>query len=271
MTHPLEGVRLKCERARHNLTTLETEFDAFERVAYTFRHDVEREGREHVYRVKSLKETLPEWGPIIGNCLYDAASALDHLAFQLAILHTGRLSSDLARDTHFPIYGTRREFRDSLPRSRGIGPDQVATLERLQPYHGINGADHHWLMILKRLSNFDKHRTLHTTGYRFGGAAYWVPDTLIDDSYPMGRLQPGAELARFVFDPPDPDMDGGPSFTVHVAFKDTPLADGVEVWAMLNTICTQVEEAVEKFRPLFSQFARRRLSTAGDPGFEPVG
>jgi hypothetical protein len=252
MAHPLDGVRLKCERARHHLGTLQGEFDTFTRDAYLFRRDVEREGREHVYRVESLKETLPEWGPIIGDCLQTAASALDHLAFQLAILHTGTLTSDLARDTHFPIYGTSRDFRDNLPKLRAIGPDQVAPLEQLQPYHAINGADYHWLMILKRLSNVDKHRTLHTTGHRFGGAAHYQPESLVTEEFPTGRLEVGAILARFIFDPPDPEMNVDPSFVIHVAFKDTPLADGVDTWAMLNTICTQIEEIVEKFRPLFS-------------------
>jgi hypothetical protein len=191
-------------------------------------------------------------GPIIGDCLHDAASALDHLAFQLAILHTGRLTSDLARDTHFPIYGTPREFSDNLPRLRAIGPDQVARLEQLQPYHGIYGADYHWLMILKRLSNFDKHRMLHTTGHRLGGAAHYQPDNLINEEFPTGRLEVGAVLARFVFDPPDPEIDVNPSFIVHIAFKDTPLADGVDTWMMLNTICTGVETTVHEFRPLFS-------------------
>jgi hypothetical protein len=43
-----------------------------------------------------------------------------------------------------------------------------------------------------------------------------------------------------------------PSFIVHIAFKDTPLADGVDTWMMLNTICTRVETTVDEFRPLFS-------------------
>ena len=49
-------------------------------------------------------------------------------------------------------------------------------------------------------------------------------------------------------------MDVEPSFTVRIAFRDTPLADGVGVWAMLNRICTRVEMIVDQFRPLFSEF-----------------
>ena len=108
MAHPLDGVGLNCDRARDHLDALEREFDAFERDAYRIRHDVERFGREHVYRVKALRKTRPQWGPVIGDCLHNAASALDHLAYQLAILHTGPLPPDLARDTHFPIYESPR-------------------------------------------------------------------------------------------------------------------------------------------------------------------
>ena len=255
MAHPLDGVGLKCDRARDHLDTLEREFDAFERDAYRVRHDVERVGREHVYRVKALRKTCPEWGPVIGDCLHNAASALDHLAYQLAILHTGTLPPDVARDTHFPIYGTPPEFWDNLQKLRGIGPDQVAPLERLQPYYGRYGADYDSLMILKRLSNFGRRRTLHTTGYQFGGASHYSPDSLIETAFPEGRLELGAELARFTFDPPDPEMDVEPSFVVRIAFRDTPLADGVGAWAMLNAICTRVELIVDQFRRSFSEFA----------------
>jgi hypothetical protein len=251
MAHALDGVRLKCQRAQHHLNTLQAEFDAFGRDAYSFRHCVERGGREHVYRVNRLRHTRPEWGPIIGDCLHNAASALDQLAYQLAILHTGKLPSRLARDIHFPIYPSSREFWVNLQKLQGIGPELMAPIERLQPYHGINGPDYHWLMILKRLSNSDKHRTLHTTGYRFGGTAHYRPDSLIDTTFPTGPLKLGAELARFVFDPPDPEMNVDPSFTVHIAFKDTPLADGIDTWAMLNMICIRVEAVVDEFRPLF--------------------
>jgi hypothetical protein len=151
---------------------------------------------------------LCEWGPIIGDCVHNAASALDQLAYQLATL-------------------------------------------RLQPYHGMDGPADHWLMILKRLSNSDKHRMLRTVGYRFGGTAHYRPDSLIDAIFPTGPLKLGAELARFVFDPPDPEMNVDPSFIVHIAFKDTPMADGIDTWAMLNTICIRLEAVVDEFRPLF--------------------
>jgi hypothetical protein len=251
MAHPLDGVQLKCERAHHHLKTLKAEFDAFTRDAYSIRHEVKDGGREHVYRVVRLKKTRPEWGPIIGDCLGNAASALDHLAYQLAILHTGTLTPALARDTRFPIYGSPRDFWNNLPRLRAIGPDQVVPLERLQPYHGMRAPDDHWLMILKRLSDFDKHRTLHTTSYRFGGMVHHEPDSLIDAVFPTGQLKLGADLARFVFNPPDSEIDVDPRFTVDITFKDTPLADGVEVEAMLNTICACVDDVVDEFRSQF--------------------
>jgi hypothetical protein len=205
----------------------------------------------HVYRVNRVRHTRPEWGPIIGDCLHNAASALDQLAYQLAILHSGKLSSGLARDTHFPIYGSSREFWANLRKLQGIGPDLMAPIERLQPYHGVEGPNQHWLMILKRLSNLDKHRMLHTTGYRFGGTAHYEPESLIDVTFPTGPLKLGAELARFVFDPPNPEMKVDPSFTVRIAFKDTPVAERIDIRTMLTMICTRVEAIVEEFRPLF--------------------
>jgi hypothetical protein len=127
----------------------------------------------------------------------------------------------------------------------------MGPIERLQPYHGVDGPDRHWLMILKRLSNSDKHRMLRTAGYRFGGTADYKPDSLIEAVFPTGPLELGAELARFVFDPPDPEMNVSPRFSVHIAFKDTPVADGVDIRTVLNTICIRVDAVVDWFRPLF--------------------
>jgi hypothetical protein len=110
-------------------------------------------------------------------------------------------------------------------------------------------------MILKHLSNLDKQRTLHTTAYRCGGTYHYNPDSLVETAFPEGRLELGAELARFTFDPPDPEMDVEPSFVVRIAFRDTPLVDGAGVWAILNRICTRVEMIVDQFRPSFSEFA----------------
>lgn len=251
MAHPLEGVRLKCERSRHNLDVLAREFKVFESDAYRYRHDVEREGREHTYRVTAVRKTRPEWGPIIGDCLHNAVSALDHLARQLGILHTGPLSDDLARDIHFPIYETPDEFWDNLPKLRAVGAEQVAPLERLQPYNGRYGPDYDPLMILERLSSFDRQQTLQTTAYRFGGTADYYPASLIETAFPEGPVKLGVELARFTFHPPEPAVDVGPNFIVHVAFQGTPLTDGAGVWAMLNMICTRVETIADQFRRLF--------------------
>jgi len=251
MAHPLDGVQLKCERARCHLNTLKAQFDAFTRDAFRIRHDIKDHGREHVYRIVRLKKPRPEWGPIIGDCLGNAESALDCLAYQLAVLHTGRLTPNLARDIRFPVYPSPSAFWNNLPRLRPIGPGLVAPLERLQPYHGARGPDNHWLMILKRLANLDKHRMLRTTGYRFGGTAHYKPDSLVDASFPTGPLKLGALLARIVLDAPNPEMNVEPRFTVHVAFKDTPLAEGIDIWTVLNTICIRVEAVVEEFQPLF--------------------
>jgi hypothetical protein len=46
-------------------------------------------------------------------------------------------------------------------------------------------------------------------------------------------------------------MNVDPTFTVHIAFKDAPVAEGIDVRTMLNSICARVEAIVQGFRPLF--------------------
>ena len=95
-------------------------------------------------------------------------SALDHLVWQLVILEGG--TPDWR--TQFPIYDDAAKFDQAVrfPRGRRVSPlhdirpdgDIWALIEDAQPYRCPDPRQH-YLSGLGKLSNIDKHRTLHAT------------------------------------------------------------------------------------------------------------
>jgi hypothetical protein len=102
--------------------------------------------------------------PVVGDFLHNLRSALDNLAYELALAHKkGRMSKSIANDSGFPIFKTSGGFNEhGKPMIRGIHPDAKEIVERLQPYNRGNvPITTSSLWWLRELSNSDKHRLPH--------------------------------------------------------------------------------------------------------------
>ncbi len=125
----------------------------------------------HVFRIASvpdvsqLKEAV---ALIVGDCVHNIRSALDHLAYQLALLHKdGKVNSPYS--VQFPIANTAERF--TIEAKKGLGEvmqEYQKVIESYQPYHGLAGRPDSWsgsythqLSLLQELSNTDKHRLLN--------------------------------------------------------------------------------------------------------------
>jgi hypothetical protein len=103
----LEGVRRKLDRAKEMIEEI---YDAV--VGYIAEEPYEVVGEfnpetsEYVIRGKVTKPTR-KIGIIAGDAAHNLRSALDHLAWQLALLNT----ATPYRLTQFPIARSKREFR----------------------------------------------------------------------------------------------------------------------------------------------------------------
>src|SRR5829696_1059450 len=103
-------------------------------------------------------------GMIIGDCLHNLRSALDNLAYELALAYQkGPLSRSMAGDSGFPIFLTDdADSAKKLKRMiRGIHPDAKTLIKGLQPYNRWGENDTLW--ALRELSNTDKHKLPHMT------------------------------------------------------------------------------------------------------------
>jgi hypothetical protein len=87
MTHPLDGAWLKRNRASEHFKTLNDEVAASrERNPYRLR-PIEFDPKEGRYplRIEVVEEPPARWGVLAGEFFYDLRSALDNLAWQLAL------------------------------------------------------------------------------------------------------------------------------------------------------------------------------------------
>ncbi len=146
---------------------------------------IQRFGDRHPYRAKKATEgpnrgrwvfeftepAAPEWSLMVGDVLYNLRATLDYLAGDL---NPGSMRSHVM----FPIVkesiwdipptdGENRERNDVRHKwdvsTRRMRPEAVAIIKRLQPFGDalLDSGYFHCLDLLNRLSNKDRHRTLH--------------------------------------------------------------------------------------------------------------
>lgn len=163
----LTGVRAKLRRAKEHHSTLKVEFDVWGKEhADALIFHVRRDGPWYVITANPVPQPDIRFSTIAGDIIHNLRSALDHLVWQLVL----RDGHEPSRRNEFPICERKErffnevKFRKSKPKLSvlyGITVDGDAwtIIERAQPYHCVPVSLNR-VLILGRLSNMDKHRTL---------------------------------------------------------------------------------------------------------------
>lgn len=102
---------------------------------------------------------------VIGDCVHNLRSALDHVVFAMITTNPSRPDGTPSDRTMFPISDTREGHRKQIERGRikGLADPVAALVDELQPYHTREkGLDYtlNPLWVLNKLENIDKHRRL---------------------------------------------------------------------------------------------------------------
>ncbi|HXC47592.1 MAG TPA: hypothetical protein VNU20_04825 [Candidatus Sulfotelmatobacter sp.] len=268
MTTPrLIGVRQKINRAKYHLNQLKAALEAW--------NGTEEEGNPLViYKnpgrtwwdlsVKEVTPNNPNWALIVGDIIHNLRSALDHLVYQLAILH-GQ-STNFARETFFPISLDASSFSKARVKLEShIAPRALALIEELQPYKAADlvGKDPKAskLWIVSELDIIDKHRILIVTGKFFritelncfvnNGTPVVVP---VDPAW--HPLIDGAPLASVDFSSfalKDEDkMNVGARMEVQIFFNETGTEfDGLQPVEALQPCIRYISGVVELFEGQF--------------------
>jgi hypothetical protein len=218
MTHPLDGCIARLHRSEDQLQVVVKRVNTFLAGGPgDMALELDRQ-RRPVVRVVKARTPEDDLSLAIGEYVYSVRSALDHLAYQLAVLHTGDpLPAPIAETSQFPIAKSGPHFRRIAPgRLKGVSASARAAIERLQPYHRQTMPDARALALLNDLCNVDKHRMLHPTasmlvGSQFGIEATGYFELRGIEVFPR-ELRSGAMLARFTG-----RFDGAVTFTHNMA------------------------------------------------------
>jgi hypothetical protein len=209
MPHPLAGIRLKLIRAIEKVNELHAEgakFLATNPYGLGFEHYSDQGTGQHRVRARlTVREQPPlGYGIVLGEAVYHARSALDHLVYQLAFLNTNRPSG-----TQFPlapdetIYRTapsgKKSPRDTM--LAGVREAHRAIIDSYQPYHDRALAKQNRLYVLGQFANADKHRVIQV--------GYGVPDAL--------KVEPTHE---------------GVDLDLRVPILNPPIEEGTEVFSV---------------------------------------
>ena len=172
--HPLDGAMARVNRAHEHINQLRSMGAKFaeeqaDLIAVEF--DPNRLDQPPAIRMYGHPAMTVFPGILIGESVYNLRAALDYLAHEIA-----RRDSGTIQKTQFPIKDKPSDFwkKDgtaaTLP---GVNAGHLAAFEALQPYKGCN-----WTLMLRDLSNPDKHRELTLSAGQFQCVVYDDPDRI---------------------------------------------------------------------------------------------
>jgi hypothetical protein len=229
---------LKLDRASHHLNTLNAKaLEWREGKTHRYVSDIDREsGKQFVY-IRFPEPVPAELRLIIGDCLHNLRSALDNLAYELAVRHHGSspLPEPFDRRSEFPIFGDRpMDERERRNKIGCIHPRAQAIIKRLQPHNRGDMFASDPLWKLHQLSNMDKHRVPHVAQVAVRSVIDvpeipGVPGTL---TIHLGSYEDGAEIATYTprtsafAEGFDPKVHMDPLLTFGIAFGQRSATPG---------------------------------------------
>jgi hypothetical protein len=206
-----DSARLKIRRAREHIRSFNEHGQRFRDTSpYHVTRAVERSGREHVYRVEIVEDPPRVLGAIVGDVVHNLRSALDSIVFDLSLAGNPDLSERQRRDVGFPIATEETSFRKTKKMLRFLSPDQQAAVEGVQPFRTLpSQPELEELVMVRDLNNWDKHRRLLVVPAFSMGSVHRMPTPapIEKRARPFGPIEAGAELARFRFAEPQPQID----------------------------------------------------------------
>jgi hypothetical protein len=250
MTHPLDGIRAKIERADEHIKNLNTEITAFlNNDAYRILTHRDADLRQATLSIAGPEPPL-RFSAIAGEVIHQLRSSLDYLIRALVIENN---QSPTERH-QFPVCTTREKYEAAIKARRieGVAASAAATVESLQPYTDAKTADTHTLRVLQDLDNTDKHRLLVvvTAVASLNDVVFQEMDrdvVITDMSPPQWPLRPsehGTKALTITFNRPEPgvQMTGKASYQIAFdefgPFREQPVIERLQemrdrvVWAI---------------------------------------
>jgi hypothetical protein len=245
---PLGSARLKLSRAEKHLRGFNQCVQRFrETDPYRTTRHLEGDGAEHVYTVEIRSYPPPDLGAIVGDLLHNLRSALDSVVYDLSVAAKPALTEKERGSVGFPI--ALREKNFDMAKVRYAPRAAQAEVKCAQPYTG-DKADMHPLWLLSRFNNVDKHRQVLVVPANTMGGSWQdssLPERPRESFHPLGPFEDGAELARFSFSEPQPEVDMDFAPMLNVSLDDRVLPASFDMEEMVAC----VRDTVPRFERFF--------------------
>jgi len=261
MSDRLEGVKAKVGRAKLHFAELNAALGAFfgtNPYVVGTKHDPQT--RRLIYYLVSVRAVPSEISVIAGEVLQSLRSALDHLAYQLVLVGTGR--SGPFTNVYFPIFDSVAKYKTGkLGQIKGMRQDAINAIDAIKPYKGGNDT----LWRLHRLNIVDKHRLLVTVGSRMRsldlGALMSSEMPPLPDGTPSpivsaffgatGRAFPPLKVGDELFIAlPDAEPSDHLTFRFEVAISEPPILEDEPILEALRQMIDLVDGLIPTFKPL---------------------
>lgn len=225
------SVDLKLDRATEHLDSFERELGIYVQAnPITLVARPQADPLREAFYVGPRDPIPPRLGIVLGDCLHNFRTVLDHVAMALALDN----GADVYDSTiQFPICGhPDRFFGEVKPKTgarpggppRGTGGYSVRALrpaaqtfvEGLQPYHRVGDS---WILTeLQALDNMDKHRQL--IDHNIEASALFHPPAGIDIEWaPRLQLKAGAYVATVIYPSGYASVKVQPFFTAGICIE----------------------------------------------------
>jgi len=260
MAYTRGGYRAKLDRAGEQLDSLQVERDRWLGThPYSVFYEFDPDERQSIIGLSDIQDAPLRFGALFGECIHSLRSALDQLAYELAIMHSGDpLPQHMAQASGFPIYSyeprkgskQERKLEDMIG---GIHPDAQAIIKKLQPYKrgrdyaGLADPASNSLWLLSEFDNTNKHRMLSVGIAANVGTAVGGENVHLFQVTGRGRIE-GRRAEIIWFHPVGIDsrkkMNMNFQFSLDVVFEEEPPGWGLGVVETINRIRRYIDAEV---------------------------
>jgi hypothetical protein len=238
---------------------------------YTFDFKIKDQGLQHVYYAVAPPAIPDSFVGVLGDCLHNLRSSLDHLACQLA-----RLQGDDFDRASFPVHKHRYNIGKNGSKKPcldiNIRSDIRKRLNRIQPYQGTPIGRR--LALLHDLDIRDKHRAMIVVA----AAARGTTMRVVEGGYPTGAkvkgrlarvsrkpLEDGKPCVWFGYPTPQLEVDPHLKVATQVVFGDGGPAARRGILAVVDDLIRLVKsDVMPMFMPFFGEFPMRSHRTFVD-------
>jgi hypothetical protein len=240
-------IRAKVERAEQHIHNLDVTVRAFlDSNPYLTARQTHPERPDFMVYWLSGARPIPTLISLIaGDALANLRSALDHLAYHLALVN-GTTDEKVLKATYFPISDDATKYVTEAPgKVKGMSQAAKEAIDACRPYKGGNDA----LWRLHRLNNIDKHRLLVTVCTLFesvsSGHAHYLSPT-------HNCWQPLKAGDVLTFLPTEIVKDEDLQFVFQIAFNELEIVECKPVLETLQQMADLVGHVVDSFKPLLA-------------------